>query len=262
MVAAFVTDTTNPPAPRHRWLRRGRFDLIEIADLITALICFGTGASWLNTQSNRHYHSLAPGEIALTALIVAVPLVLVLLIVGFSALPPYTPNGRAQSGPIATTSSGPGATAKASAGASTANPPAAATTVSSYEAEDATHNTLGPTTKLRALANASGGKVVTSLGHGTPAGDVKFNGVTADAAGRYTLTVYYTNAAATALRLALWVNGRGPTILSFPSSGGGDQIATVKATITLVAGTNTVRFSNATKNPTPDLDRITVAAQQ
>ena len=38
--ATFVTDTTNPPTPRPRWLRRGRFDLVEVADVITALICF------------------------------------------------------------------------------------------------------------------------------------------------------------------------------------------------------------------------------
>src|SRR5262245_8046277 len=134
-------------------------------------------------------------------LIVAVPLALVLLIVGFSALPPYTPNSRAQSQPDPVPSTG----GAASQGASAPAPAADAAAVSVYEAEDATHNTLGPATKLRNLASASGGRVVTSIGHGTPAGDVRFNGVTADAAGKYTLTVYYTNGATGALRLALWV---------------------------------------------------------
>jgi hypothetical protein len=188
-------------------------------------------------------------------LIVAVPLALVLLIVAFSALPPYTPNSRAQSRPNPTGTGG----STASQGPQAAAPPA--TAVSVYEAEDGTHNTLGPTTKLRTLANASGGKVVTSIGRGTPAGDVKFNAITANTAGKYTLTVYYLNAGTAAMRLALWVNGRGPTIVSFPPSGAADRIGTVTATVTLVAGTNTIRFSNATKNPTPDLDRITITAQ-
>ena len=39
VAATFVTDTTDPPSPRPRWLRRGRFDLVEVADVIVALIC-------------------------------------------------------------------------------------------------------------------------------------------------------------------------------------------------------------------------------
>jgi hypothetical protein len=34
--AALVVGATNPPAPRPRWLRRGRFDLVEIADILIA----------------------------------------------------------------------------------------------------------------------------------------------------------------------------------------------------------------------------------
>jgi signal transduction histidine kinase len=74
MAAAFVTDTTSPPAPRPSWLRRGRFDLVEVADVITALICFAAGSSWLTDHNVRH--SLGAGSIALIALIVSVPLVL------------------------------------------------------------------------------------------------------------------------------------------------------------------------------------------
>ena len=49
--ATFVTDTTNPPAPRPRWLRRGRYDLVEVADVIIALICFAVTNSTL-TNAN------------------------------------------------------------------------------------------------------------------------------------------------------------------------------------------------------------------
>jgi signal transduction histidine kinase len=76
MALALVTDTTNPPAPRHRRLRRGRFDLVELADVITALICFAAGTSWLTTHSARPGHALGPGTIALTAFIISAPLVL------------------------------------------------------------------------------------------------------------------------------------------------------------------------------------------
>ncbi len=76
MALALVTDTTNPPPPRHRRLRRGRFDLVEVADVITALICFAVASSWLTTQSARHGHPLGPGTVALTAFLISAPLVL------------------------------------------------------------------------------------------------------------------------------------------------------------------------------------------
>jgi simple sugar transport system substrate-binding protein len=53
------------------------------------------------------------------ALIVAVPLVLVLLIVAFSALPPYTPNSRAQQQPNPVPSSGAASSAASQAPAAT-----------------------------------------------------------------------------------------------------------------------------------------------
>ena len=76
MVLALVTDPTNPPAPRHRRLRRGRFDLVEVADVITAFICFAVASSWLTTQSARAHHPLSPGIVALTAFLIGAPLVL------------------------------------------------------------------------------------------------------------------------------------------------------------------------------------------
>ena len=176
------------------------------------------------------------------ALIIAVPLILVLVIVGISAVPPYSPSSRAAARPEPS---------------STASPPAPARSAGGYEAEDATHNTLGRTTEVRALAGASGGEVVTRIGHGTPAGDVKFNAVHAAKAGTFTLTVSYVNSGTSARRLALWVNGHGPTVLSFPPVGTG-QIGTLRTSISLRAGTSTIRFGNGTTSYGPDLDRITV----
>jgi len=75
--ATFVTDTTNPPAPRPRWLLwRGRFDLVEIADAITALICFGSADSSLQNDYARAHLPHSTGVLLLLALFVGAPLVL------------------------------------------------------------------------------------------------------------------------------------------------------------------------------------------
>jgi signal transduction histidine kinase len=73
--STFVTDTTIPPTPRHRWLRRGRWDLVEIADVITALICFAIANSVL-TKDNAH-SSHQPGVlVVLLAFATCAPLAL------------------------------------------------------------------------------------------------------------------------------------------------------------------------------------------
>ncbi len=69
--ATFVTDTTNPPTPRHRRLRRGRFDLVEIADVVTALICFAIANSVLT--NGTHHHT---GLIVLLAVLNCAPVAL------------------------------------------------------------------------------------------------------------------------------------------------------------------------------------------
>jgi len=49
--AVFAAGVTRPPAPRPRWLRRGRIDLVAVADVIVALIAFAATNSRL---SNLH----------------------------------------------------------------------------------------------------------------------------------------------------------------------------------------------------------------
>ena len=74
--ATFVTDTTNPPAPRPRWLRRGRYDLVEVADVIIALICFAaTNSALTNANASHHGHHSA-GVLVLIAFVVCAPLAL------------------------------------------------------------------------------------------------------------------------------------------------------------------------------------------
>jgi signal transduction histidine kinase len=74
--ATFVTDTTNPPAPRPRWLRRGRFDLVEVADVIIALICFATTNSVLTNANASHHPRHATGVLVLVAFVICAPLAL------------------------------------------------------------------------------------------------------------------------------------------------------------------------------------------
>jgi signal transduction histidine kinase len=73
--ASFVTDTTNPPRPRHPRLRRGRFDLVEITDVIIALICFAAASSVLSGDEATLHHSRG-FVVVLLAFITAAPLAL------------------------------------------------------------------------------------------------------------------------------------------------------------------------------------------
>jgi signal transduction histidine kinase len=72
----FVTGATNPPAPRHPRLRRGRLDLVEAVDVIIALICFGASNSWLTTEDARYHAGHAAGTLVLIAFVTSAPLVL------------------------------------------------------------------------------------------------------------------------------------------------------------------------------------------
>src|ERR1700759_3579136 len=72
----FVTDTTNPPAPRPRWLRHGRYDLVEVADAIIALICFAATNSTLSNENAAHHGHHGTGTLVLLAFAVSAPLVL------------------------------------------------------------------------------------------------------------------------------------------------------------------------------------------
>jgi signal transduction histidine kinase len=100
IVALFAAGVTAPPAPRPRWLRRGRLDLVAVADVIVALICFAATNSRLADEHQPHTGSVV---IMLISLAVSAPLAvrnflpvtawsasaLVMLLVGGS----YTPLG-------------------------------------------------------------------------------------------------------------------------------------------------------------------------
>ncbi|WP_432992213.1 carbohydrate-binding protein [Dactylosporangium sp. CA-233914] len=128
------------------------------------------------------------------------------------------------------------------------------TTGTSYEAE-ASGNTLGGQAAIRSSSGASGGALVGYVGNGT-ANFLRFNNVTAAAAGSKTVRIYYASGAARSVTLT--VNGAAGATVSTPSTGGWDTVGSVTATVTLQAGNNTIQLGNAT-GWAPDIDRIVVS---
>ena len=71
-----LADTTQPPAPRPRWLHRGRVDLVFLADVVTALICLGATSGMLGNQAAHHHIPFGSGAILLVSFVLCAPLVL------------------------------------------------------------------------------------------------------------------------------------------------------------------------------------------
>src|SRR5215469_6564703 len=67
---------TAPPAPRPRWLRLGRLDLVFIADVLTAVIAFALTVSSLGNHNASHDGHLNPVQIAGISFVLCAPLVL------------------------------------------------------------------------------------------------------------------------------------------------------------------------------------------
>ncbi|WP_051367269.1 carbohydrate-binding protein [Hamadaea tsunoensis] len=126
-------------------------------------------------------------------------------------------------------------------------------TATGYEAE-ASANTRGGQAAVRSSAGASGGAVVGYVGNGT-ANYLQINNVTGTA-GAHTLTIYYASGENRSATVS--VNGGTATTVSTPASGGWDTIGSVTTTVTLTAGSNTIRFGNPS-GWAPDFDRITLS---
>jgi signal transduction histidine kinase len=69
--AVVAAGVTRPPAPRPRWFRRGRLDLVAVADMIVALICFAATSS---TLDNQHPTPASPGVVLVISLALCAPL--------------------------------------------------------------------------------------------------------------------------------------------------------------------------------------------
>ena len=73
---ALAAGVTAPPTPRPRWLRRGRFDFVAIADALIAVISFGLTNAALGTQNARHGHPYSEQELLLASFVLCAPLLL------------------------------------------------------------------------------------------------------------------------------------------------------------------------------------------
>jgi signal transduction histidine kinase len=76
VAATFATGVTNPPAPRAKWLRRGRVDFVFVADVLTALICLAITDGALGTQNVRHGSHHSAAQLLLISCAVCAPLVI------------------------------------------------------------------------------------------------------------------------------------------------------------------------------------------
>lgn len=141
-------------------------------------------------------------------------------------------------------------------------------TVTGYESESSA-NTRGGTAVVVADSAASGGSYVGWIGAGA-ANTLRFNGVNAPATGRYRLVIRYANAEVIGEhqynnnivdRFAeISVNGGPPLKHYFRNTLAWNTYRTTVVDVDLVAGANTVTFSNPSSGYAPNIDSIQIAA--
>ena len=130
-------------------------------------------------------------------------------------------------------------------------------TSASYEAE-ASSSVLAGGAKEITCSACSGGARIGYLG-GT--GTLTMKGITVATAGKYTVTVAYTNGDTSSLKLMLSVNGGTAVTFTGAPTANWDTPSTGTVTLSLAAGSNSILFSNTgTTGDVPDIDKITVPA--
>lgn len=122
----------------------------------------------------------------------------------------------------------------------------------SFEAEAATLTS----TRTFSCQPCSGERKVGYIGDGT--GIVQFDNVLVSAATLVKVEIQYVNGDTTARTLQLTVNDGGVRTVTFPSSGGWNSPASLTITVTLSAGSNSLRFFNDLVYGA-DLDKIRIA---
>jgi signal transduction histidine kinase len=76
ITSVLVTGVTDPPVPRPARLRRGRLDLVFLADVVVALISFGTTNAALGAQNTQHGAPHSANMLYLVSFVICAPLVL------------------------------------------------------------------------------------------------------------------------------------------------------------------------------------------
>ncbi len=133
-----------------------------------------------------------------------------------------------------------------------------------YEAESSA-NTLGGSAGVVSCASCSGGKDVNQVGNGNGGnGTLQFNKIAASTTGSHEIVISYLNGDGSVWGLgssrsaSISVNGAAPITVSFPASGDWNLVVTMKLSVNLNAGNNTIKFSNGSAWA-PDFDKIDVA---
>lgn len=121
----------------------------------------------------------------------------------------------------------------------------------SYEAE-APGNVLTGNASVTDCGACSGGKKVGGLYQGA---SLQFNGVTADVAGTYTVTVYYISGDPRSANVS--ANGGEKEYVDFPATADWNTVGSYDMTLELQAGDNTILFDDNNWYA-PDIDRIVV----
>jgi hypothetical protein len=134
----------------------------------------------------------------------------------------------------------------------------------SYEAE-ARENTREGSARVRNTSGASGKKVVNRIGDWTNSeeteannGTLTFTGVTVPAADSYTLTVYYAFLDDPDTRSMIITVNQSPSRTVTVSRPEGCCESSIRLTVGLGRGVNTIGFSNA-DGPAPAVDRIVIS---
>jgi hypothetical protein len=125
----------------------------------------------------------------------------------------------------------------------------------SHEAEAAT-NVLTGEARIRAVAGASGGQVITNIG-GARTNALRFNRVVVPVDGVYTLVVHYISPGDRNATVS--INDGRFVSLMFAATNDGNTVGSLTLRIKLDNGINSIEFSNPAA-PAPDIDRIIVAS--
>ena len=140
----------------------------------------------------------------------------------------------------------------------------AANVASTYEAKSAT-NTFEGSAAVGSCPTCSSSNDVQFVGNGGGGnGVLQFNYIVVSTSGKHQIVISYLNGDSSvwgvgSSRTALMsVNGETPITVNFPASGDWSLVLTMKLTVKLDAGSNTITFSNGTAWA-PDFDKIDVA---
>lgn len=162
-----------------------------------------------------------------------------------------TPTSPPTATPTPTAKATPGVTPTARPEPTAPSKPAYVPTV--YEAESSANLLIG-SAQIQSCESCSGGDEVSNIGKANPSGALIFH-VNINAAGTYTVIIYYATAEARTAQIS--VNGGGAANVSVSSTGSWTAVQSTSIKVDLVAGDNAIMFFNDTAQ-CPNIDKIAI----